>query len=98
MSKNLTIKLSILYVTLRLQITRAKKSLSLVLETVKLRCYTRFQRALLRVFAFSKYLPWFEPTNVISLKTQLHANACVKCSSQRSFTNSQLKEGKISIL
>jgi len=30
--------------------------------------------------------PWFEPTNVISLKTQLHAvNACVERSSQRSF-------------
>jgi len=36
--------------------------------------------------AFSKKLPWFEPTNVISLKTQPHAvNACVKRSSQRSF-------------
>jgi len=23
--------------------------------------------------AFSEKLPWFEPTNVISLKTQLHA-------------------------
>jgi len=31
-------------------------------------------------------LRWFESTNVISLKTQLHAvNACVKRSSQRSF-------------
>ncbi len=39
---------------------------------------------LLHAVAFSK-LPWFKPTNVISLKTQPHAvNACVKRSSQRS--------------
>jgi len=27
----------------------------------------------LRAVAFSKKLPWFEPTKVITLKTQLHA-------------------------
>jgi len=41
---------------------------------------------LLQLVAFSKKLPWFEPTKAISLKTQPHAvNACVKRSSQRSF-------------
>ncbi len=41
---------------------------------------------LLHAVAFSKKLPWFESTNVISLKTQPHAvNACVKRSSQCSF-------------
>jgi len=45
-----------------------------------------FNMRLLHAVAFSKKLPWFEPTNVISLKTQQHAvNACVKRSSQRSF-------------
>jgi len=40
---------------------------------------------LLHPDAFSKLLPWFDPTSVISLKTQPHAvNACVKRSSQRS--------------
>ena len=43
---------------------------------VKLSCDSRFQRA----------FTWFDPTSIISLKTQPHAvNACVKCSSQRSF-------------
>jgi len=46
-----------------------------------------FSVRLLHVIAFSKYLPWFEPTKVSTLKTQSHAlNACVKRSSQRSFT------------
>jgi hypothetical protein len=41
---------------------------------------------LLHAVAFSKKLRWFEPTNVISLKTQPHAvNACGKRSLQRSF-------------
>ncbi len=45
-----------------------------------------FNMRLLHAVAFSKKLPWFEPTNVISLKTQPRAvNACVKRSSQRSF-------------
>jgi hypothetical protein len=44
-----------------------------------------FNVRLLHAVAFSKQLPWFEPTNVGSLKTQPHAvNACVKRSSQRS--------------
>jgi len=44
---------------------------------------------LLHVVAFSKKLPWYEPTKVISLKTQPHAeNACAKRSSQRSFNDS----------
>jgi len=46
-----------------------------------------FNERLLHAFSFLKKLPWFEPTKVISLKTQLHAvNACVKRSSQRSFS------------
>jgi len=46
-----------------------------------------FDLRLLHAVAFSKKLPRFEPTKVISLKTQPHAvNVCVKCSSQRSFT------------
>ena len=36
-------------------------------------CHTRFQRAFLNAFAFPKRLPWFAPTEVISLKTQQHA-------------------------
>jgi len=48
---------------------------------------------LLHAVAFSKLLPWFQPTNVITLKTQLNAeNACVKRSSQRSLrSNKTLK-------
>ena len=47
-----------------------------------------FNVRLLHAFSFSKKLPWFKPAKVISLKTQLHAvNACVKRSSQRSFTS-----------
>jgi len=43
---------------------------------------------LLHAVAFSKKLSWFEPTNVITLKTLSHAvNACVKRSSQRSFND-----------
>jgi hypothetical protein len=35
---------------------------------------------LLHAFAFSKNLPWFEPTNVIPLKMQPHAeNAVQSC-------------------
>jgi len=42
---------------------------------------------LLQVVAFSKKLRRLAQTKVITLKTQLHAvNACVKRSSQRSFT------------
>jgi len=42
---------------------------------------------LLHEVAFRKILPWFEQTKVISLKTQPHTvNACVKRSSQRSFS------------
>jgi len=42
---------------------------------------------LLHAVAFSKKLPWFESTSVISLKTQPHAvNSCVKRLSQRSFS------------
>ncbi len=53
-------------------------------DEVKLRCNTRFQRAF--TVAFSKYLLWFEPTNVTTLKMQLHAiNAHWKPMSKRSF-------------
>ncbi len=46
---------------------------------------------LLHAVAFLKQLPWFEPTNVISLKMQPYAvNACVKRSSQRSLRTSFL--------
>jgi len=48
-----------------------------------------FNVRLLHAVAFWKKLPLFEPTNVITLKTQVHAvNACVKRSSQRSFSDS----------
>ncbi len=54
---------------------------------LKLRCDTRFQRAITSCICVFKEITWFEPTNVISMKTQLHAvNACVKRSSQRSLT------------
>ncbi len=59
--------------------------------SLKLLCDSRFQRAFTACscVAFSKKLPLFEPTNVITLKMQLHAvNACVKRSSQRSFSDS----------
>jgi len=39
----------------------------------KLSCDSRFQRALLHAFAFSKYLPWLVQTSVITWKTQTHA-------------------------
>jgi len=50
-------------------------STGLTLKHLTLSCVaTRvFSVRLLRAVAFSKKLPWFEPTNVISLKTQLHA-------------------------
>jgi hypothetical protein len=44
-----------------------------------LRCVAKrvFSVRLLNAVAFSKKLPWCEPTNVISFKTQLHAeNDC----------------------
>jgi len=53
---------------------------------------------LLHVFAFSKKLRWLAQTNVISLKTQLHAvNARWKRLSQLSFTKVQSKVLKHSI-
>jgi len=48
---------------------------------------------LLHAVAFSKKLPWFELTYVISLKMQSHAvNACVKRSSQCSFSSFHLTD------
>ncbi len=47
--------------------------------------------SLLHAVAFSKKLPCFESTNVISLKTQPHAvNAWVKRSSQHSFPHAKI--------
>jgi len=54
-------------------------------EWIKLRCHI-FNMRSLHAFAFSKWFNWFEPTNVISLKTQSHAvNARWKRLSQLSF-------------
>jgi len=56
-------------------------------STLKLSCDSRFQRAFTACSCVFKVIPWFESTNVISLKTQPHAvDACVKRSSQRSLT------------
>ncbi len=60
------------------------------LITIKLRCDSRFQRAFTTCICncVFKIITWFEPTNVISLKTQPHAvNACVK-----TLVATQLKE------
>jgi len=56
----------------------------LALTPLKLSCDSRFQRAFTACSWVFK-VPWFDPSNVISLKTQPHAvNPCVKRSSQRS--------------
>jgi len=67
---------------------RIIRHLQITCEHINLSCVATvvFSVRFLHAIAFSKKLPWFEPTNVISLKMQLHAvNACVKRSLQRSF-------------